>query len=209
MYFLNPLRVGLVKSMAGLDRYRWSGHSILMGRYPNDWQARDYVLSRFGKKEKAALDAYRQYISEGVEQGKRPELVGGGLNRSLGGWAEVKALRRLGIGDPADDRILGSGEFVEQIIKEADARLRSRLLPKDYPSKIKQVIITICKEERVNIKELLSGSRRRPVTAARLRIAQKLVEELGVPLAETARQLGVSTPAISLSLARAAKRKVS
>lgn len=35
---LNPLRVGLVDSLAKLDRYRYCGHSVLMGRVKNDWQ---------------------------------------------------------------------------------------------------------------------------------------------------------------------------
>ena len=34
---LNPLRVGLVKSLEALDRYPWSGHMILMGRGKKDW----------------------------------------------------------------------------------------------------------------------------------------------------------------------------
>ena len=38
---------------------------------------------------------YREFISEGIVQGRRPDLVGGGLVRSLGGWSDVKALRKL------------------------------------------------------------------------------------------------------------------
>ncbi|MCF6291601.1 MAG: hypothetical protein L3J03_11485, partial [Desulfobacterales bacterium] len=152
--------------------------------------------------------AYRQFVADGVEQGRRPDLVGGGLVRSLGGWSEVKALRRSGIRELADERILGSGDFVEQIIKEADVGIRTRLSAKDCQGEIARVISTICQEEGVNIKELRSGSRRRPIAAARLLIARKLVEELGVSLAETARQSGVSTAAISLSLSRSAKKKV-
>ncbi|MCF6291152.1 MAG: transposase [Desulfobacterales bacterium] len=93
---LNPLRAGLVKSLLGLDRYRWSGHGVIMGRYSNDWQDRDYVLRRFGKKEKAARSAYRQFVADGVGQGRRPDLVGGGLVRSLGGWSEVREYRTQG-----------------------------------------------------------------------------------------------------------------
>jgi hypothetical protein len=33
---LNPLRAKLVKSLAQLDRYRWSGHGVLMGIIKND-----------------------------------------------------------------------------------------------------------------------------------------------------------------------------
>ena len=42
----------------------------------------------------------------GVSAG-RPELVGGGLVRSLGGWTAVKALRGKGDRIKSDERILG------------------------------------------------------------------------------------------------------
>ena len=50
-----------------------------MGRVKNDWQDRNYVLSQFGRKEKEAKKAYRNYVQKGVNEGLRPELVGGGL----------------------------------------------------------------------------------------------------------------------------------
>ncbi len=199
---LNPLRAGLVNSLAGLDGYKWSGHSVLMGKYKNEWQDRDYVLQRFGEVEKAARDGYRKYLADGMGQGQRPNLVGGGLVRSLGGWSEVKGLRRSGIRELADDRILGSGEFVKRIIEEAEENVRIRFTANEKEEKIGQVIALICKEEGVNIKELRAGGRRRPVALARRRITQILVGEYGVTLAEAARQLGVSTAAISLILTR-------
>ena len=93
---LNPLRAKLVKSLAQLDRYRWSGHGVLMGIIKNDRQDCDYVLKYFGQKEGAAKKAYRNYVKKAIDEGRRPELVGGGLIRSLGGWAAVKAMRRRG-----------------------------------------------------------------------------------------------------------------
>jgi len=33
---------------------------------------------------------YLSYMKEGIGLGRRPELVGGGLIRSLGGWEAVK-----------------------------------------------------------------------------------------------------------------------
>ena len=74
---LNPLRANLVKSLAELDRYRWCGHSALMGRVQNKWQDRDYVLKWFGRKQGEAKKAYRSYVQKGITQGRRPELVGG------------------------------------------------------------------------------------------------------------------------------------
>jgi putative transposase len=73
---LNPLRAKLVESVTKLDRYRWCGHSVLMGRVENDWQDRDYVLGWFGSTEGKAKRFYRQYVKKGLEQGRRPELVG-------------------------------------------------------------------------------------------------------------------------------------
>jgi len=55
---LNPLRARLAKNLAQLNRYRWSGHGVLMGKIKNDWQDRDYVLKWFGKKEGEAKKAY-------------------------------------------------------------------------------------------------------------------------------------------------------
>ena len=56
-----------------------------------------------------------------IDKGRRPELVGGGLIRSLGGWSAVESLRCSGDRELSEDRILGSGEFVERIIIEAEA----------------------------------------------------------------------------------------
>ena len=68
-----------------------------MGKIKNDWQDRNYVLKWFGKKEgEAARNAYRNYVKKGIGEGRRPELVGGGLIRSQGGWSAVKAMRRSG-----------------------------------------------------------------------------------------------------------------
>lgn len=206
---LNPLRARQVKTPAELDTFAWSGHAVLLGRIANDWQDREYVLRMFGKTKKAAQAAYQKFVLDGVKQGRRPELVGGGLVRSMGGWSEVKALRRLGESEPADERILGSGAFVERMTREAAANLRKQLAPRKPGQKPAQVIKAICAEVGINAQELRAGSRRHLVASARLRIAQKLVQELRLSLAETARQLGVSTAAISKALSRAAEKKVS
>jgi REP element-mobilizing transposase RayT len=200
---LNPLRAKLVKSLAQLDRYRWSGHGVLMGKIKNDWQNRDDVLRWFGKKQGEAKNAYRNYVKKGIDEGRRPELVGGGLIRSLGGWSAVKAMRRSGDRELSDDRILGSGEFVERIIKEAEAKIKYQLPVKEQHQKIDEFIAQICKREKVSIAELKAGSRRKEVSGVRAQIAIGLIKKYGVALAEVARQLGVSTSAISKIIKRA------
>ena len=200
---LNPLRAKLVKSLSQLDRYRWSGHSVLIGKIERDWQDRDYVLKWFGKKKSEAEAAYRNYVKKAVGEGRRPELVGGGLVRSMGGWSVVKAMRRSGERELSDDRILGGGEFVERIIKEAEEKIRFQLPVSEELQKIDELMTKICKDERVSIEELKAGSRRKEVREVRKRIAIELVKRQGVALAEVARRVGVSTSGVSKILKRA------
>ena len=86
---LNPLRAKMVKNMSALDRYPWCGHSAIMGRKKRVWQDVYYVLAWFGKKKTSARKTYRQYVQDGIEEGRRNDLVGGGLVRTLGGWPPV------------------------------------------------------------------------------------------------------------------------
>jgi REP element-mobilizing transposase RayT len=204
---LNPLRAGLVADLAGLARYKWCGHRVLLNQSKKEWQDCDYVLARFGETKRSARGGYRQYVAEGMKQGRRPDLVGGGLIRSFGGWSEVKALRRAGIRELADDRILGSGDFVERVIKESAGHVRRQFSVLANKEQLDLEVAEFCEKGGISIKELRSGSRRGPVAQARKRLVRILVEEKGVSLAETARQLGVSTSAVSKSLMREAKRK--
>ena len=199
---LNPLRAKLVKNFDKLDRYRWCGHSVLIGKVKNDWQDRDYVLKWFGTKEGEAKKYYRDYVKKGIDKGRRPELVGGGLIRSLGGWSAVKRMRRSGDREWSDDRILGSGEFVEQVIKEAEAKLRYQFPIKEDPKKIDEFIARICKNEKLSTEEIKAGGRRRAASRVRAQIAIGLVKTHGVSLAEVARHLGVTTSAISRIITR-------
>ena len=168
---LNPLRAKFVKNMSELNRYRWCGHAVVMGTVKNEWQDRDYVLKWFEKKQGAAKRAYQKYMIEGIEQGRRPDLVGGGLIRSMGGWSEVISMRKLGIKELSDERILGSGDFVNEVVNEANKVLRYQFAGRERAEKIEQYIRDLCQKEEVNIEELRSGSRRPKVSRIRRRLA--------------------------------------
>jgi REP element-mobilizing transposase RayT len=204
---LNPLRAKLVENLAKLDRYKYCGHSVVMGRVKNNWQDRDYVLEWFGSKEGEAKRAYRQFVKNGIDQGQRPDLVGGGLIRSQGGWASVKALRRLGMREKSDERILGSGKFVEQLIKESDQTRKTQFSAQELLHRVAKHVEKICKKEDVSVEALTSGSRRRKISMVRSKLAKQLVEEWGLSLTETGRHLGVSPPAIAKAIDRIDKLK--
>ena len=92
---------------------------MLMGRKKRPWQDVDYVLSYFGKVPERARKAYYSYVEDGIEQGRRKELTGGGLIRSLGGWVEASRYGLKGQGHIRDDeKILGESDFVEEILSK-------------------------------------------------------------------------------------------
>ena len=51
-----------------------------------------------------------------LDQGRRPELIGGGLIRSDGGWSAVKAMRRARDHMKSDEQILGDGDFAQSVL---------------------------------------------------------------------------------------------
>jgi len=93
---------------------------------------------KFGNREGDAKSAYRRFVGEGVELGRRPELVGGGLIRSAGGWAEVKSQRGRGKPQLTDERILGSGDFVERVIREAESRMQRQYTARERGQRVER-----------------------------------------------------------------------
>lgn len=194
---LNPLRVGLVRGLGELNRYPWSGHSATMGRVKRDWQDTDTVLAYFGKRRKEAVKRYEKFVREGISEGRRRELVGGGLVRSLGGWAQVLSIRRRGGKLASDERILGSSEFVENIISDAEQREKETLRWSLKISDLSSLAGEIAEWEAVETSELRSGSRKRRIVKARKIFCQIAVGKMGYSGAEAARFLGITTSAVN------------
>jgi putative transposase len=105
---LNPLRAGIVTNIQELDIYPWSGHSAIIGKLKREWQDSDTILAYFGRSKREAIVDYNRFVEQGIMQGKRNELVGGELIRSLEGWSQVVSLRRKGEKIVSDQRMLGS-----------------------------------------------------------------------------------------------------
>ncbi|MDI6761703.1 MAG: transposase [Thermodesulfobacteriota bacterium] len=193
---LNPVRAGMVDGVEELNNYRWAGHSVIMGRVEQKWQDIDTVLRYFGRGREA-VEKYEQFVREGVSQGRRPELVGGGLIRSLGGWSQVLSLKRRGGKIASDERILGSEGFIERLLSEAEEREKETLrLSRKVPDLI-TLARRIIKEEGIEESELRSGMREKRVVKGRRMFCQLAVGKMGYPGAEVARFLGVTTSSVN------------
>jgi REP element-mobilizing transposase RayT len=194
---LNPLRAKRVHSLAQLDDYAWCGHSCILGVRGREWQDRGYVLRWFGSK-----GSYRDFVEQGIGQGSRPELVGGGLIRSQGGWSAVKAMRQSGAEENSDERVLGSGEFVDRLLADAEEKIKRQLPPRELTRRVQGIVEKACARGKITRDVLLSGSRRHEVSAVRGELARVLVEEVGISMAECARQIGVTTSGVAQALRR-------
>ena len=69
------------------------------------------------------LEKVMSVVQEGIVMGRRKDLIGGGLIRSQGGWAAVKELRQAKTYQKGDERILGDGDFVEEVLRKSEEKL--------------------------------------------------------------------------------------
>ena len=200
---LNPLRANIVSNVAELNKYPYSGHAILMGRRKQQWQDTKYVLDYFDKNVTRAKKAYLDFVKAGVEQGRRPELVGGGLIRSLGGWDEIKKSRldktsRI----KSDERILGDSEFVMQVLDEAEERYSRKYRVKALGYDLNKAEQKVLGLFGISRKELYSGSRKKPISWARSVFCYWCVRELGESMTSIAKRLGLTQPAVGYAVDR-------
>jgi REP element-mobilizing transposase RayT len=199
---LNPLRAGVVKDLKTLNNYKWCGHRVLMGKVSCDWQDIDYVLRFFGKKEGPARQAYASFIVKGQNQGRRRDLVGGGLIRSVGGWAALKVYQRDGIRVKGDERILGSSDFVEEVLKKANEELEKRTLLQAEGPDLVQLIKRVARYYHIDMEELKTASKARSVSLARCVLCYLAVRKLLFSCTEVARALNVSASAVSKAVTK-------
>ena len=120
---LNPLQAGIVEELKRLNSYPYCGHCALTGKTEHGFQDVDYILNLFGGKVAEARRLYLEFVKKGVAAGRRPDLTGGGLVRSAGGWSALRIMRQGESRMKGDERILGQGDFVETVLKSAHENL--------------------------------------------------------------------------------------
>jgi len=203
---LNPVRANIVTTIEQLDRYPWSSHRAIIGKATYPWADIDTVLTHFAGSKRKAINAYRRFVRAGLDEGKNPVLSGGGLLRSHGGWSQVLAMKRKGDIQESDERILGSGDFVQAILREAEDKDLRQLKIRRSGRTLEKIIAEECKKAGIKEIELSSGSRRSIVSRVRSRIAYRGRDELALSAAEMARSLGVATSSITRAIERCQAR---
>jgi len=160
------------------------------------------VLQFFGKSLKEARRRYRVFVEKGIKHGHRTDLQGGGLIRSAGGdRASLIGQKKEGR-EKADQRVLGSGDFVSEILQHANEDADRK---KGRNISMAEVISRVCKEFDIKIDELMLDIRRAPYTHARSIISYFSINELDYSGADVAKALNVSRASVSKARSRGEK----
>lgn len=199
---LNPIRARLATDIKVLDKYPFCGHAVIMGKKKKIWQDDAYVLKLFDDKISTARRRYKMFVQKGIQAGKRPELTGGGLIRSSGGWSVINSLRRANIHVKSDERILGDSDFVEKVLKDANESLERKYRLKSKGYDIDKLADRVAKIFSIKPEEIFKQGKQPVKVKARSLFCYWTVRELGFTMTDLAPKLNISQPAVSISVQR-------
>ena len=192
---LNPLRAGLVKDLRALGNYKWCSHGAVVGKTSLRYLAKEDILQQFGNHVKRARKKYESYLKERVNKFKPGELSGGGLIRSKGGLSGMMGMLKQEGKEEFDERILGGGDFVASVLKEADGKENKKLTPEE-------VMKAVVEATGVRQEDISSRSQNRQVVKARAMYCYLAKERCGVSGEQLMKQLRMTSGAISHLVSR-------
>jgi putative transposase len=186
---LNPLRAKVVKDLKALRKYRWCGHSALMGKTEASFQDTWYVLKLFGRSTGQARRVYENFVANGVGQGRRPDLVGG--------WGVLKGFRDIGVRIKGDKRILGSSDFVERVLEKADEQLEEKYRLQVSAVSLQALIDKVAQCFKIDAENFKSAGKERRVTNARRVLCYIAIRKLGYKCRDVSKTVGISAATVS------------
>ncbi len=199
---LNPVRARIIKTLDELETYRYCGHSCLMGKTKRNWQDTDYVLSYFGKRKTQARKEYESFVKKGFTQGRRKELTGGGLIRSLGGWTEARESLKGCDHVMSDERILGDSDFVDSVISQSEEQYERRHKLKRQGFDLDRIAGRVAEVLDMEPEEVFSKGRQNRKVIARSLLCFWAARELGISHTVLAKRLEMSLAGVGFSVER-------
>lgn len=205
---LNPLRAGQVNSLGELKVFPYCGHGRLLAATKDGWQTIETVLERFGKRVSSACKGYEAFVADGVSQGQRTDLIGGGLIRSSGGWHRVKQNRQAELESKSDERILGEGQFVEEVLREAEEELTHRTGYERQGIGFDELLKQAAQYFAQEADDLLRPGKQPARVNGRSLLCFWAVRDLGITASEVGRKIGLTQSAVSRAVQRGEKLSV-
>ena len=199
---LNPLRAAVVADLDQLSEYLFAGHGALCGALDCDWQDCAGVHRWFDVDADVARQRYTAFIEKGVGVGRRPDLVGGGLLRSTGGWDAVKEMRQAGMHNKSDERILGDPDFVAAALAFANERLQRRYAVLDAGRDFSWLLRQVAELCGMDPSAIMTPGKQPARVKARSLASFWATRELGMTATAVGDLMGITQSAVS----RAAQR---
>ena len=187
---LNPLRAGVVNSLDLLADYRWCGHRELLADSPDHSVSVAEVLLLFSDNRQTARKKYIDFLSDGLGQDVAGKFSKGGMLASL-------ALdSNLDSEDSFDERVLGGGLFVEQVLSGAGLDSGTPRLT------LTGLVELVADDFRVERQRLKKPGKERLLSAAKAVICHIGLRDCGFKGVDIGKCLGMTSSAVS----HAAKR---
>lgn len=188
---LNPIRAGLVETLDDLDKYPWSGHAVLMGYLKMDEQEVEEVLRYFGQVDSRARIKYRGFMADGLQVGRRDDLVG--IRRDKKQWIKDEAQGTDGI----DSRILGDRIFMDRVLKNETLSEKGRAF-----IRLPELVDSVSTILHVNPEMIKQPSKIRLIAEARGIISFIAIRELRYTGLEVGKELNLGPAGVSIALRR-------
>ena len=175
---LNPVRAGIV---AKPEEHAWSSYRAYAGLAVGPtWLVRDWVLSRFGARERRAQQRYRDYVEGGIGQKLRSPLDKVVASTLLGseafvGWVQEEFVGRK----PVDRELPALRAIADKPTVEAIRRVVEDRFGED-PATARRVGLYLChRHSGRRLKEIGAeyGVTESAVTQASRRLADALKEK--------------------------------
>ena len=187
---LNPVRVKNV-DIEELSGYPWVGHKEIVNTQKKEDTIIEVeeVLGYFAKRRKVAVLRYIEYVSEGKDL--KEDYRGGGLIRSAGGINNL-INKKSSEKDLYDERILGSGGFVQEALNMMDQEECNSKKIRSF----EELIDLISRYYGIEAEEIIE-TRKKKVREARnvlVYLACKYLNETGVKIGKL---LGIGKGAVS------------
>lgn len=190
---LNPVVAGMV-ALDDLNRYPWTGHSVLLGHLTYNWQQTGFVLAHFGPKVGAARKNYVKFVRDGWLRKSRHDLDGGGLRRSARGWGALDKLYRGRERWACDERVLGDGDFVGRVLDLVEG---THPIPVADPQLVlSELIDRVAGRVRLAAGDVVGNSKVPRAVFARALVSCIAVRHFGLSRVVVARRLSVSTQSV-------------
>jgi putative transposase len=141
----NPVRAQMVPSP---EEYPWSSHSAYLGNISVPWLTTDWVLARFAGEKEKAVELYRQFVVQRMDEAHRKEFYRGNI----------------------EGQVLGDDHFAERAFAEASGKMLRQ-------TTLDHVIQTVCEHYGISQDELCSGSRQKRISEPRA-VTALLVRDL-------------------------------